>query len=184
MGTQRSQAIKQIKEKIASGQRIQLLDIVRWMQSKDIETLGGIFVLLGQHQELLETMPPMDMLLNFYLNYFRRCIVENPTGDYDYADSRYTAAHSLVGWYRELRKDSSVPRDILVKVRNMIQEVYKGGDEGVRTCIVTGVLEHLFEDPEIESDFFEWKQDPLLKRACDEALEWAMWVRRSDPPST
>jgi len=153
-----------------SGQRLQWSDLVRWMQSDEIETLGAVFMLLHEHADRIETMPPMDMAINFCSHYFRRCLVENPSGDY--ADSRYTAAYTLESWYKALRRDRRVPRKFLRQVREMLREVYEQGDEDIRTCIVHGALEHLFEAPEIVKEFADWKQNPSLRKAYGEALEW------------
>jgi hypothetical protein len=171
MKSSQNQEIRQIEKQVESGQCIQESDIIRWMQSDNIEILGAVFVIFDQYADRIESMPPINIVINFYIRYFCRCLIENPSGNY--AHSQYTAAHSLASWYKALRKDRLVPKSVLRTVKDVIIDTYKQGDEEVRRCIVHGVLEHLFEDSKIIKDFAYWKQDPTLRKAYTEAMKWA-----------
>jgi hypothetical protein len=47
--------------------------------------------------------------------------------------------------------------------------LYKEGDQRLRTCIVQATLEHLFERKPIKKYFSDWKQNPMLRDAFEEA---------------
>lgn len=162
---------QEIERRVLAGERISRRDLRRWMGASDLETQGAVVALLDQHQHLLTEPPTLDETVELYLGYFRRCIEENPTGDY--AASRYMAAHSFVGWYRALRNDPKVPRAVLARARQMLQEVYERGGPEVRECVVNGALEHLFEDVAVREEFADWKQHPHLREPYERALEWS-----------
>jgi len=59
------------------------------------------------------------------------------------------------------------------ELKKELAELYKKGDERLRICIVTATLEHLFERRDISQYFADWKNDPILKIAYSEAMEWS-----------
>jgi hypothetical protein len=162
----------EIERRIEAGERISLEELHQWMRSPDLETQGAVVVLFDQYQNLLAGMPAMEEITGFYLRYFRRCLREDPKGEY--AAGRYMAAYSLVNWYRLLNSDPAVPKSVLEELRDMLREEYVKGDEALRKCIVTGALEHLMEDPKVREDFASWKGDPVTGKAYDEALQWSL----------
>jgi hypothetical protein len=164
-------ASQEIERRVQAGERIGEPDLRRWMRAGDLETQGAVVALLDQYQRLLTAPPPQNETVDFYLDYFRRCIEENPVGEY--AASRYLAAHALVNWYRAMRDDPQVPRTVLARARRMLREVYEAGGPEVRECIVTGTLEHLFEDEAMREEFAEWQRHPHLREAYERALEWS-----------
>ena len=141
-----------------------------WMSSNDIEVLGAIFYIFDQRNHLILQYPSVEKVMSFYITYFSRCLIENPKGDW--ADNRYVAAGNLMRLYKALRKDSSISRTQMKDLRLMIKDIYKRGDSDTKKAIVNGLLEHLFEDREIQKEFEDWKMDHNLKSAYFDALSW------------
>lgn len=168
MGASRS---KEIEARIQAGARIREPELREWMRSTDLETAGAVMVLFDQYRSLLEALPPQEEVVDFYLAFFRRCLREDPRGEY--APSRYLAAHALVNWYRRMRADPQVAPDVLARARRMLREEYEQGDQPEKECIVRGALEHLFEDPAVREEFSDWRTEPALRIAYEEALRWS-----------
>ncbi len=146
-------------------------EINKWIESDDIEILGLLFYILDQRNNLIESFPSMEKTIKFYIYYFRRCLIEDPQSDW--ADNRYIAAYDLMRLYKALRKDICVPLNFLKDIRVMIRDVYKIGNKDVKESVINGVLEHLFEDKDIQLEFDEWRNDSELSKAYYEALEWS-----------
>jgi hypothetical protein len=75
----------------------------------------------------------------------------------EYVGSFYNEDHHLVNLYKHLE-----------------------GDDEIKSAVICGVLEHLFEDPEIVKDFSDWERKPKLKEAYNQAIEWGKdyWERK------
>lgn len=157
---------------------VQLDDLRRWMQSEDIEILG--FAMAMIHDARFRVEPPLttDSYKDFVIHYYGRCLKENPQGDW--SDTSYTAGWDLVNIFGGLWRDPGVSRDILSALRNWFARLYVEGDETLRTCMVTATLEHLFEQKDIRKFFSDWKQQPLLAVAYEEASEW--YLKGGDTP--
>lgn len=155
-------------EKTLSGELVR-----QWIKSPNLETLGATFKLLHKPEHYNRISPPLgfDDYRSFHLNYYERCLRENPEGVW--CDSRYIAAHSLVAWFNGLWGDETVSRDALRELKSLLARLYCDGDEKLRVSIITGALEHLFTDRNIVRFFADWKQDPQLKAAYFEALGYA-----------
>ena len=71
--------------------------------------------------------------------------------------------------------------------KNWLADLYKGSPEEIRTCIVQATLEHLLEQKHFREFFADWKNDPVLRRAYEEALLWHQGVGKtwlgSPPPN-
>ncbi|MCP4344847.1 MAG: hypothetical protein GY795_04890 [Desulfobacterales bacterium] len=164
--------IDKIISYIDKNTKISNYEMISWMESDNIEILGSIFYILDQRNNLIESFPPMEKTIKFYIHYFRRCLIENPQSDW--ADNRYIAAYNLMRLYKALRKDNCVPLTFLEDIRAMIIDVYKTGNKEVKESIIGGILEHLFEDKDIQLEFDEWKNDSELSKAYFKALEWSV----------
>jgi hypothetical protein len=147
--------------------------VVRWTQSDDIDVLGAAYAFVTDGRHYGRINPPLLFgdYYPFLLKYFARCLREDPAGDW--ADSRYLAGHGLVGWFRQFWDDPKVPRTSLENIKQWLAGLYREGDQALRTCIVTAILEHLFERRDIAKYFRDWKNDSVLKVAYDEAQEWS-----------
>jgi hypothetical protein len=148
-------------------------DVRQWLESNDIEVLGAAFRLLHNPEQYTRVSPPLTFndYRNFHIKYFARCLREDPKGDW--CESRYLAGHSLVRWFKGLWSDQDIPREALAELKALLGQLAKEPDEGLRNCILTAVLEHLFEDEDILAFFSEWKEDRGLRSIYDEAREEA-----------
>lgn len=143
-----------------------------WMNADDPEALGALYHLLFDRRFTARIDPPLTFedYQSFARAYFGRCLREDPKGAW--VDSRYSAGWDLVGWIASLWKNREVHEAALADWKRWLAELYKGGDEDLRTCLVTATLEHLFEQPGLPEFFAEWKEDPLLAEAYGQAMEW------------
>jgi len=147
--------------------------VLRWANSSDLETMGAVFKFLHKPEHYRRVRPALGFedYRKFHLRYFERVLKENP--DSVWCDSRYIAAHGLVGWFMGLWNDKSTPPEVLREIKMLVARLYMQGDEKLRICIITGVLEHLFADREILRYFAEWRQSVELDSAYLEALSYA-----------
>jgi hypothetical protein len=140
------------------------------MASDDIEILGFVYSMLGERRLRVEPGLSLDEYLKFVRNYFRRCFMENPDGEW--SDSRYSAGWDLVNVLAFQWDSSEVPRSVIEDWKRWLADIYKRGSNDVRTCIVTATLEHLLERGVFRTFFADWVNDPVLRKAYEEALEW------------
>ena len=146
--------------------------VKRWMKSNDIDVLGATYAFITDPKHYPRIEPPLAFAdyYPFVIRYVERCLRENPDGEW--ADSRYLAGHSLVAWFVKFWDDPEVPRHSLHDMKRWLGGLYKAGDEELRICIVTGILEHLFERPDISDYFRDWKKDGVLEVAYKQAMKW------------
>lgn len=170
--------LEEIEDFLEGDHSISSGKVIEWMQSEDIEVQGAVLHLCNtpQYCERIHPSLPIDMILPFRLNYLRRCLLENPQGEW--SDSRYSAAHSLNNWFKYLWLEKERNKNIIYKIKIIIENLYKYGDDGVRLCIVHGILEHLFESFDLAEYFRDWQNDPILRVGYQEAMEWGQghWV--------
>jgi len=147
--------------------------VKKWMKSDNLEVLGAVFSLLTEKPYYLNIAPPFSIedYHPFMKHYYKRCFLENPDGEW--SSSRYEAGWSFVYWFIGLWDDSEVSRHMIDELKIFLAQLYKNGDDNLRTCIVTATLEHLFERRYISQYFADWKNDPILKIAYSEAMEWS-----------
>jgi hypothetical protein len=140
-----------------------------WMRSDDIEVLGFLFAMIDDARFHIE--PPIDVreYCDFVKRYSARCFRENPDGEW--ADNRYSAGWNIVGVFCVLW-DKQVPRDVLTDLKIWLADLYREGNQDLRTCLETASLEHMFERQAIREFFLDWKNDPLLNQAYESALLW------------
>jgi hypothetical protein len=175
-----SRALDEIASELLSSEAKDIIaaDRVRgWMKSDDIEALGATFSLLHNPEHYSRINPPLKFedYRRFHLRYYERCLNENPVGVW--SDSRYLAAHSLVAWFNGLWNDNTVPREALTELKSLLERLYREGDKDLRCAIITGALEHLFENREVLKFFRDWKTDSVLLPAYEEALGY---INRTD----
>jgi hypothetical protein len=149
---------------------VQLGDVRRWLKSDDIEILGFTSALIADARFRIEPPLTPNEYKGFVTHYYERCLKEDPNGEW--SDSRYSAGATLVNICGSLWSDSAVPREITKEPKDWLGRLYAEGDEALRTCIVTAVLEHLFEHKDIRESFSDWKKNPVLAIALKDASEW------------
>jgi hypothetical protein len=149
---------------------VALSDIQKWITSSDIEILGLVYSLISNRRFRIEPPISLPEYVRFIKHYYERCLRENPDGKW--SDSRHSAGMDLVNIFASLWRDTSVPRTVLSELKDWLGQLYKEGDEEIRTCIVQATLEHLFEQKPIRRFFSDWKKDEVLAVAHEEASEW------------
>lgn len=147
-----------------------LSDLKEWMESDDIEVLGFTNAMI--HDGRFRIDPPLGVedYLAWVKRYYGRCFLENPDGEW--SDSSYSAGWDLVGVFITLWDNKTVPRELLQALKRWIGELYKKGDDRLRTCLVNATLEHLFERKPIRKYFADWQHDATLVVAYDQACLW------------
>lgn len=167
-----------IEQHIESKHPIKEVDLHKWMFSNNLETLALLTHVFEKYFKLIEKMPQKEEILAFYRRFFYKCFVEK-CKDGEYVSNHYTEGNNLVGWYKYLKKDDEIPKEELINIKEMLKKLYLEGDDEIKSAVVCGVLEHLFEDLEIVKDFSDWERKPKLKKAYNEAIEWGKdyWER-------
>jgi hypothetical protein len=167
---------------LKSDEEISRSHAVEWMKSGDIKVLGALYTLIDRAYYRIKPDLGMETTCDFILNYYTRCIVENPlTGDYLYG--RYEAGLVMPAWIKHLWNKRPQTEKILGKVRDTLAEVYLCGDQDIRECIMYAVLEHVFADKDIVVLFKNWKKKLHLREAYDTALEYAKKELQEIPDS-
>ena len=120
-----------------------LTEVNAWMKSDDIEVLGVVDTVI--HDGRFRIEPPISVTdyVQWVMHYYGRCFRENPDGEW--SDSSYSAGSTFVRIFISLWDDGTVPRQVLVDLKDWIASVYKSGDLRLRTCIVNASPEHLVE---------------------------------------
>lgn len=142
----------------------------QWMASEDIEVLGFVYSMLGDHRLSVEPELTLGEYLKFVRHYYERCFEENPDGEW--SDSRYSAGWDLVNVLAFQWNSPDVPKSVMVGWEVWLAELYKRGSKEIRTCIVHATLEHLLEQGAFRKFFADWAKDPILRNAYEEALLW------------
>ena len=146
-------------------------DVERWIASGDLRVLMELNSLIfGQIERVVPAMSMMEVC-GFVEVYFERLFLELPRGT-------YAMTLECISWFRALWNDPSTPRQFVQNLKQMLAEVCRSGNRVARDRAVYGVLEHLFESPEIAALFSDWKDDPELKDAYCEALDWGKLSRQ------
>jgi hypothetical protein len=147
-----------------------LENIREWMKSDDIEVLGFTDAMI--HDGRFHIEPPMspNEYAEFVKHYYGRCFRENPDGDWSL--SAYIGGGTVVRIFISLWDDERVPRSILASLKDWLAELYKSGDDCLKTCIINATLEHLFERKPLRKYFADWQRDSELAEAYKEACLW------------
>lgn len=117
--------------------------------------------------------PPLaeDELGKIMTEYFERCILTDPKGEW--ALTRYNAAWEAQDCISDAWESGGGGSESFKRWKRWMEKLYRGGDEDIKRAIVDGILEHLFEKKGLRQSFSDWKTDPELKTAYDEAPLWA-----------
>jgi hypothetical protein len=147
--------------------------VKKWMQNKDLEVLGAVYVLITEPQHYSRIKPYLTIYdyIPFLMHFFERCFLENPDGKW--ALTRYAAGRGLINLFIQLWNDPKTPHSIPLKLKEWLAKIYKQGNEDVRLCIITATLEHIFVNKKIATFFSDWRKDPFLKQPYEEALGYS-----------
>ena len=146
--------------------------VLEWMEDGNIEVLGALYAAITDQSraELIEPRLSIDDYYGFVFPYLTRCMAEDPKSDWN--ENRHIAGHELQNWIRAWLSDSDAPQRA-DDVKRRLGDFYKGANKPLRAAIVNAVLEHLFELPRMRALFADWKSDPILNLAYQEALLWS-----------
>lgn len=162
--------IHQIEDATQGSQPIPSSIVRGWMSCTSIEVQGELSIFLLKHSERIEPPLSMEEIFSAVHKYYRQCLIQN-VQDSDYAPNRSIAGLELVRWFKYLWRDSTVPREYLIRLKTMLRDLYIE-NKVPQDQMVGAVLEHLFETLEIQEFFADWKSDPRLARGFALAKEW------------
>jgi hypothetical protein len=156
-----------VEEAVRRQQPIPADQVRDWMRSPYLEVNGAAFQLLFDHPQRLPALTDEERD-RFFLAHLVRSIREDKPSTW--VPGRYLAGHTLRAWFQRLWRDRDRNRGQLLVVRDALGELAREGGD-LRDVVVTSVLEHLFQDPEIAEFFAPWaQQDARLRSAYDEGL--------------
>jgi len=177
-----AQTIREIENVARGTESIPPVKVKSWLaQQSSLDVLGAVVVHIIQHSRRVNPPLSMDEICSTVQQYYGQCLTQNRQ-DSEYAPNRFIAGLELVGWFRTLWNDSAVPREYLVRLKEMLRELCVE-DKVPQDQMAGAVLEHLFETPAIAEFFGEWSADSRLKDAFDAAMEWSRGPRPSDRPT-
>lgn len=144
--------------------------VLNWMKNDNIEVKGAVYSFCTNSDYYVNVEPNLtaEDYYQFIKDYLKRCLIENPSGEW--SETRYEAGWGLVNWFKSYWQDKSLPRDYVSELKEWLAEIYMSGDDDIRMCISTAVLEHLFDNKGISNFFSDWQNDPVLKQAFEEAM--------------
>jgi hypothetical protein len=145
--------------------------VKEWMSSESISIRGAIYdyVSDASYSKFIDPHMTFDDYFDFVVPYLLDCIKSNV--DSEWAHSRYIAGHELVGWIKDFWKKDA-PKKKLDAFKKTLATRFKEGDDGIKDAIINAVLEHLFENSGIRKFFSDWREDPELKQAYEDAMLW------------
>lgn len=159
-------------ENIARGkQKIPAAKVRPWLHHSSVEVLGAVNVHIMQNTRRVEPPLSMEEICSTVQEYYRQCLLQN-LQDSNYAPNRSIAGLELVSWFQSLWRDTAVPREYVARLKAMLRGLCVERKIS-QDQIVGAVLEHLFETPQIAEFFADWKSDPELKDAFEQAMAWA-----------
>jgi hypothetical protein len=163
--------IREIENAARGTQKIPAEKVKLWLGYPSVEVLGAVNVHIMQNTRRVEPPLSMEEICSTVQEYYRQCLIQNLQTS-QYAPNRSIAGLELVGWFQMLWRDSSVPREYLGRLKDMLRDLCT---EGIVPSdqMAGAVLEHLFETPRIAELFSDWRSDPKLEKAFNLATEWA-----------
>lgn len=167
--------LREIEDLLQSGAstKLEKARILDWMRADDPKCLGAVYVLLNK-QAFLDKIEPkfsFDEVYKWSLHFLKRVLLENLENEW--VSGRYEAARNLVALFQWLPGMNANWESAAAEIKKLLEEAYISGDERARICIITGVLEHLFDDSRATKLFSNWKQDSVLRGAYEEAISYA-----------
>ena len=162
--------IQKILGAVEKQQPVPIFEVREWLRSGALDVLGVVNDLILEHPDIIQPRLTLQESCDAVRAYYKRCLAEDRESEF--VPSFHIAGYELVQWFRNLWNDTSVPRQYLSDLKNMLGELYKSSDDNKADRIVNAVIEHLFETPAIVDFFLDWKNDPALRRGYARALEW------------
>lgn len=145
--------------------------VLGWIERGDLEAWGLLYTLTRDAHDRIEPKLDLQTAGEFLLDYYLRCIAEDPEPNDD-LHSRFEAAWEMVPWLDHLWELKPESERLLALFVERVTESYRHGATEVRNAIETGFLEHAFERKELVALFAEWRHDPELGHAYELCLDW------------
>ncbi len=153
------------------GTKVSARQVLSWMGSDDIDTLGATYVFLSNAACVRNVDPALsfEQVFNFIQGYYVQCLRKDP--DSKWANSRYSAGWDLVRWFVSMWDDRRESKYFGL-IKSSLAELYREGSPELRSCIEVAIIEHLFEREAIRKFFEDWRDDPELGKAYDAGTLW------------
>jgi hypothetical protein len=162
--------IEKIQAAMSSPGSIPSSDVRAWMSDAPVEVLAVLTRLVLKHSRQIDPPLAMEEICDLVSRYYRQALTQDTPSDF--VPPQSVAGHELVRWFRGLWNDSAVPRKYLRDLKMMLAELYKSADAQLSKTLVNAVFEHLLETPEIAEFFHDWRSDPVMANAFNQAMEW------------
>jgi hypothetical protein len=172
--------IREIESAALSARKIPSATVHAWLDHASLEILGAVNVHIMQNTRLVEPPLSMEKICSTVQEYYKQCLIQNLQTS-QYAPNRSIAGLELVGWFQSLWRDPAVPREYLIRLKAMLQDLCLEG-KVPQDQMAGSVLEHLFETPQIAEFFADWSSDSQLKKAFELAMDWAQDHRPPNLP--
>jgi len=169
MAQPKLETIREIQTAIKGSNKILASRVRSWLRHRSLKVLDAVTSLIMEQSWRVDPPLSMEETCSAVQEYYRQCLIQNL--DTEYAPNRSIAGLELVGWFRALWRDPVVPRQYLVRLKTMLFDLCVQ-NKVPQDQMAGAVLEHLFEVPEIQDFFAEWKCDPRLSEAFRLAKEW------------
>lgn len=162
-------------EPAISRECISAADVRRWMMSDELDALAALHYLVVDKNGAAIVAPRLssDEINEFSKRYYERCLLEDRREPGNWSATRYSAAWSIVNWFARVWRNADAKRRWPAEIKRWLAAMFLAGDEALRTCLITGTLEHLFEDRQIARFFSDWEQHGILGDAYRAAIEWS-----------
>ncbi len=166
----------------AAGMResIKKATVAHWLRSLDLDVLGVVIHAISNHWSRIEPRPTRTEFGKALLRALEVSLESDVEPLTDLGMDVHSAARSFDAWIRECHRDKEGDQEAAHCLQwgiRVIAKLYRGGSRRVRLRLVTLLLEHLFEDEGLAALFESWRRDKVLRRAFDQAMEWAVEQR-------
>jgi hypothetical protein len=161
-----------IRDRMMRGDRFSWGEVSSWIESDDIELMGAAFEALMSREPVVDGDVDHACAERFLVRYLVAALEGRADSAEVFAIQPYIAGHELARIYKHWRSRTRAP-DVLKHARDELSRLYVTGDDAQKRRVVDGALEHIFESVPCRADFDEWKADPALAKAIEEAMEWA-----------
>lgn len=161
----------EVRDSFENSTTISLAVLREWISSDDIDTAGAALAYLTDAKYFTKIQPSVSRELFFVLmrTVVERAIVLDPKSEW--APSRYEAAYSMTNWIKsEWASMSDVIRN---DIRQWIESLYRRSNPDIQQSLETGLLEHLFENKDIQTYFANWSLDPEWKDVFSRSTDWS-----------
>ena len=161
--------LSEIEEAICGENAIDCALVRKWLTAQNIDDKDALYYLLNDEKMVnrISPLPDFDEVYNFCLPFLGYAIANNYAG-YSF-DDRYDAARELYVLVKNMLL--TYPHESCIKkFKDAVESIYMNGDDKVKNCIETVLLEHLFDNKLILEAFDSWRDDPALKQAYDNVM--------------